>query len=518
MIGIYLLVLTVIGAYLFFSDQIYLLAQQFNFVSTQQFESKEILRIGAVFPSTSFNPLKFDPINRSYLSDVYQGLVRANRNLTIEPAIALSWGLIDPLKWEFTLRSGVKFHNGQVLTAEDVVYSLEQARFGNESQLKNLLNTITTVEFSGTDKVIITTKQPDPLLLNKLSVVYIFPKDYQTFERPLGTGPYLYLSYENSKLSLVRFDQYWGNLPVYKNVTVQAITDREKRISALEKGEVDLLLNVPPAFGCSYVQEMRQKYECASPENENIIVKSVPSLEVGFLMFGTNDPLLKDKAIRLAIMKALDQKVLVDMAFGFARPVNQFISSGVFGFNPQIRLMPFDLPKAKEEFDIALGSSFERQKVIFYFPASLSTVGEYVKNQLNELGIDVLLEGLSDADLLAKVQKGDAGFYYLGWRSELGDAGDFLSNVLHSRNKEKNYGSYNGIYYSNEQVDKLIEESQSNLDVQKRLSQLQQIMKITIEDDIIGMPLFESDTVFAFHKSIQFTPRLDGYVYPSEIK
>lgn len=517
---LYLLVLAGIGTNLFFGDQLSFLANSLHIFGTQeQVVSRDKLTVVYAFPVQNLNPTLFDSITRSYLVDIYEGLVQTDRNLKIESGLAVSWGLIDPLTWEFRLRPDVQFHNGKSLTPDDVVSSLEYARSDNASQLRDLLNTIDKIEVKGTDRILIHTKVPDPLLLNKLSVTYVFPKNYENFDAPVGTGPYQFDVKDQNTMTLKRFDKYWGKKPAYKQVVLKAITDRDARVEALKKDEVQLLANVPPASGCALKGDDTQKlYKCTPIDDSHVQITSVPSLEVSFLVFNFNNTLFKDKTIRQAFVQAFDPQYFVDSVYGFARPDAQFVSSGVFGFNSGIKSPGYDLEKAKAAMNAALAETFERQNVTFDYPVELDTVGQYVKTQLTALGLDVTLNPLSDTDLQNKITSGQSDFYFLGWRSELGDASDFLQGVAHTQDAVKGYGHFNGAHYSSADVDKLIEDSQQNLDVGKRLLQLQQAMKILVEDDVLGVPLFESDLIFAYSKNIQFEPRLDGYIHVSEIK
>jgi len=101
--------------------------------------------------------------------------------------------------------------------------------------------------------------------------------------------------------------------------------------------------------------------------------------------------------------------------------------------------------------------------------------------------------------------------YFLGWRSEMGDASGFYENVVHSA------GKFNGGDFSSKKVDQLIDLSLTNLDPEKRLQQFHEIMKIITDEEIIGIPLFEADVIYGIRVGVHFHPRLDGYILASEI-
>jgi len=497
-----------LGVYLFIGDGILFNFAQKNNLDVKIRTDDEVLNIGYAFSPDSLEPTHFDQVTRNYLVQIYEGLVRTDGNLNIKPGLAVSWGLLDPLTWEFRLRPGVKFHNGKVLEIKDVIYSLNRAADYEDSQLKNLLNTIESVEFDGFDKIIIHTRVADPLLLNKLAVTLIFPDGYEDFGVPVGTGPYEFITYENGEMQLERNEEYFGPLPAFKKVNLKGILDKNERLAAFENGEIQLLANVPPAAACA---------ECEQIQSENVVIKSIPSLEVSFLMFNLQNPLFAQHYVREALTHAFDVGVFQNIAFGFAKPSSQFVSSGVFGFDPNIEEKKLDMDSAKKMIADVIGKSFDRIVVVFDYPEGLDTIGQYVQSQLADLEIDVQLNPLSSAALQQKILSGESDFYFLGWRSELGDASDLLLSIAHSRDIFRGYGLYNGSNYMNKKVDQLIEASEENLDLEERLAQIQESMKIITDEDIIGVPLFESEIIFAYSKDLGFEPRVDGYVVASEI-
>jgi len=503
--GLYVLALILLGAQLFLGDQIMFFANSFT-GTTPAHGSAETLTIGYAQAPQSLNPTLFDSVTRSRLVNVYEGLVRTDKNLKIEPAVAISWGLIDPTTWEFKLRPHVKFHNGLEVHVDDVVASIEQARNGDGSQLTNLLNSITDVKAVDDSTLRITTKTPDPLLLNKLALTFIFPKDYSTFDQPIGTGPYQFVSMDNSnQLTLKRFDGYWGNEPYYAQVVVKTIADRDDRIDALKKNSIDFLADVPPSSAQGLA-------------SDSIGLKTIPSLQVNFLMMNVNQGLFAQKPLREATSYALDRQQFVDIAGGYAHAVDQFVSSGVFGFDPTIKGYDFNMDKAKGDADPIVSQSFDQLNVTLDYAEGNDVIAQYIQQQLKQLGIDVILNPLSGDAFQQKLQSGSSEMYFLGWRSELGDANDFLQSVVHSRDESGLSGEFNGTNYSNKDVDNLIDQSQKDLNVKTRLKSMQDAMKTLVEDDIVGVPLFETQTLFAYKNTLQFEPRVDGYVYAAEIQ
>jgi len=514
--AIYVIALLLVGAKLFFPDQVSFLVNYVN-PPVEYHGSSDKIVVGYAYKPSSLDPTIFDPVTRSYLVDIYEGLVQTDRDLNIKPALAVSWGMLDSTTWEFRLRPGVKFHDGTDMTVNDVVASIERARTAKESQLVNLLSTIQSVQAVGVDRVRIKTKAPDPNLLTKMAVTYVYPASMTIFDKPLGTGPYVFGGDSDAGFQLDAFPGYWGAQPYFKQALLKFIPGRTDRIDALQNGDIQLLANVPPNYACSKTEKYKTADGCYEIKNDAIQIKAIPSLEVSFLVFNQKNKFFSRRDVRQAVSRIIDQQVFVDLAFGFARPVGQFVSNGVFGFNPDISKPECQPDVAKQQFAAACSDIFEALDITFDYPDSLETIGQYVQSTLKDLGFNVSLGPLSSEDLQKKITDGTSDLYFMGWRSELGGALDFLQSVAHTKDVTRGYGLYNGANYSNKQVDVLIESAEHNLDEKSRLKQMQDAMKILVDDDIYGVPLYESMTIFGFYDNLDFNPRVDGYIRVSEI-
>jgi peptide/nickel transport system substrate-binding protein len=241
----------------------------------------------------------------------------------------------------------------------------------------------------------------------------------------------------------------------------------------------------------------------------------MPSLEVGFVVFNLQNKNFAQKALREAVARAVNKKAFLDLAYGYAKEINQFVPSGVFGYNPEIETLQYE-PDVSTELIDKMVSGFEKLQLDFYFPQNLRLLGQYFSEQLAPVGINLRLFPLTDQQLQEKLAEGTLGFYYLGWRHDTGDALPFLKAVLHSRKRE-GYGLYNGSAYQNDEVDRLIEKSETNFNESERLSDLQTVMRMAVQEDLIGVPLFESMSIFAFRPGLEYQPRVDSLVLPSDI-
>lgn len=521
-LAVYLLILLALFWYLFFASSGTPMDGHVGKSSVDRGKTSDAqFAVGYAYWASDLDPVLFDFVTRSYLVDVYEGLVKTDKNLKIVPGIAISWGMIDDYDWKFVLRPGIKFHNGKAVNSGDVVYSINRAMTEEKSGLKNFLSTIASVRALDEKTIEIKTKSPDPLLLNKLSVTFIYPDKYEDFNKPIGTGPYKFYALSNENLVLNRFDDYWGLKPYFREISLEAFEDKNERLKALENGTVQFLVAVPP-FSAVSSDSKYYSYSDAQPiKSDNIAFSKIPSLEVVFLIFNNKNDLFKNREVREAVKSSLNYDAFVDLAFGFAKKTGQFISNGIFGYNPSIKFVDSDINninKAKEKMKIFSASDvFDKQSITFDYPVSMESTAQVIKQSLMDIGIDVKLNSIGVSDFEKKIMEGKSDLYILGWRSELGDAGDFLDNIVHTRDDKLNLGVYNGGNYSNKKVDELLDKSRVNFDERKRLVDLQEAVRIVTEEDIIGVPLFESDSIFAYDKSINFDPRIDGYLHIAEL-
>ena len=234
------------------------------------------------------------------------------------------------------------------------------------------------------------------------------------------------------------------------------------------------------------------------------------------MFFNFNSEFFKDREFRKAVSYLFDYNAFKDLAFSFALSANQFVSSGVLGYNTAISYKGYDVQKARSIIDELFKDRFTRVSLTFDYPANLESIGAYIKNQFKLIGVDVVLNPLNPVELDEKIKSGKSDFYYFGWKSELGDSIDFLKEVVHSRDKN-GFGVYNGMNYSNSKVDELIEKSDFMMDLEVRGKLMQDVMKIIVDDDVIGVPLFESKAIYAFNKSVKLDPRIDGYIFATDV-
>ena len=445
----------------------------------------DTLKIVMNTEGTDISPYSLNLNNATRIRNLYEGLVAFDRNLRVIPALAVSWGNLDEKTWEFRLRQGVKFHDGTDMTAQDVVDSFDKAKKATGTQIANYISTIKDISVGSENRIIITTFSPDPLLLSKLTKIYI------NKGTNVGTGPYKLNEWiRGERFSLSVFPDYWGSIPTFQKVDYLVIRNRTEREQLFADGDIDILVGIT-------------EEQAMDLPKEQVITNY--GLEVNFLMFQLNNPLFEDRSVREAVQSLIDPKQIEGIGNHFVKSTNQFIAEGVFGYNQNIPA--FDYDPANEARNI-FGNRLER--LTFGYLSSYQTLSQYLTDKLRKAGFSVRANPIGPNALLEKLRKNESQLFLIGWRSEDGDAGGFFDAFIHSD------GAMNQGRYKNEEMDELIEKSRTEMDPKKRLALLQEI-NAKVSEELIGIPLFETSRLYAIKTGIKWQPRLDGLVLSAEV-
>jgi peptide/nickel transport system substrate-binding protein len=457
------------------------------------------------------DPLTLDPHRRnelltlSVLHNLYEALTAFDAGTKIGPALAESWENPNELTWIFHLRSHVHFHDGREFTADDVVASITRARNSPNSNVSNYLVAIDKVTALDAGTVMMTTTRPYPILLNKLAFVFIVPSDAPPeIRQPIGTGPYRLVSYEVGKrLTLQAFDGYWGGVPEESKVEFLPIKATPARVQALLSGELDVAQEPAPAD----LQRIRAAPGCRVIDQD--------SLGVVFLLLRRDRPPFTDARVRRAIHLALDRRALVHNAqHDEGVPVGQMVGRNVFGFDPSLVAPAADVAKARQllaEAGFASGLDLD-----LYTRAGRHSDAAELQRQLLAAGIRLHVIEQPWASLFPHLLAGDVNFYLGGWFCLSGDASDFFDSMVHSRGSSPGYGASNFNHYDNPQLDALIEQSGSTLDLPTRRTQLEGCMR-ALMDDLTFIPLYSPLVFYGARTDLDWQLRRDGLILANTI-
>jgi peptide/nickel transport system substrate-binding protein len=308
---------------------------------------RDFSNVGSQFYFKAFDPLIGKDANRS--ESVWQ------------PGIATSWKQVSPTQIELKIRQGVTFHNGDPMTAEDVVFSFD--RIINSTfppytvRKRDTLPNMAKVEAVDAETIRITATKPEPLFETLLNVQqgmivpkkYIMaltgdpnvaePADFEAFAlKPVGTGPYKISEFvPNQRLVYERFDGFWGEKAPFQKVTVQRIPELSGRLTALKNAEVDLVTNIPPD----------QLEPIASDPKLKVEGMQTPLFHV--VIFNTQNPKMANPKLRQALSYAIDRKTLNEaLWFGKAKvPTSHTFQQFGQLYMPELSTFDYDPVKAK---------------------------------------------------------------------------------------------------------------------------------------------------------------------------
>ena len=488
------------------------------------------LKVGLASGAYSMDPQFFnETATNSILSNIFDTLVRFDKDIKVLPGLSESWSNPEPKVWIMKLRKGVKFHNGNTFNADDVVFSFNRIKNWKKSGFKGKVSMIDKVEKVDDYTVKFITKKAFPVFLRKLTYLAILDKE--TVENksddwvglhPIGTGPYkLELWRKGDQIKLKANQDYWAGKPKFDEVIFRVLSNNATRTAAILSGEVDLINRVP------VVDVNRIK----SNSKLNTFVK--PGLRLIYLQmdqFRDKSPYVQtadgknpfmDVRVRRAIYYGIDEDAIIQYIMkGFAVPAAQFHPSVVVGYDPSIKRVKYDPAKAKEllaeagypnGFSVTLDAPNNRY-------INDAQIAQAIAASLAKIGIKVKVSAVPKSSFFPKTAKQLTSFFLIGWASSDGDGSSMLDGVVHSKDDARGYGRYNNGKYSNPRVDKLIEESDANMDPKSRVKQMQEAQRIAILEDQSIIPLHYQVDIYASSKKIDFEPRTDSRIWAFDIK
>lgn len=414
----------------------------------------------------------------NYAHQVFDMLYLRDNDGTLRPRLAVSYRMINDLTWEFKLRTGVKFHNGAVMTAKDVKFSLD--RFIDPKatpMIAHFFSTFGEVKVVDNFTIQIITKAPDPLVLKRLShQLFIFPADLFKekgaegfFQHPVGTGPFKFVNWvRNDRMVLEANEDYWDGAPKVKRLIFRPVPETATRLAELQTGNADIVTNIPPFL----VPQVK--------ESADATVQSVPSGRVIFLYINclAEGPLKNNKKIRQALNYAVDRKAIIDNILkGSGVPMAVNLTPYCFGYDPSLKPYPYDPGKAKRL--LAEAGYASGLKLVLNTPSGRylmdKEVAEAIAGMFNAVGIQTDLrvrEFGTYVQILREKKLQDTGL--IGWTSVFHDAEGTFSTYFFP---ESTFS-----YYSTPKLVEKIIKARTTLDGKKRLELYKEIQQEILDE------------------------------------
>jgi peptide/nickel transport system substrate-binding protein len=476
---------------------------------------------GKVVIAQGVDPTTLDTMNQSETPasnlaiNIWDTLVERDGNLKIVPALAAELPKnVAPAVWEVKLRKGVKFTNGEDFNAESVKFSLERVAHG-KLRGSSFFAPIDRVEIVDPYTVRIHTKKPWPTLIPAMTFnqASMYPpkayagKDSAAISKePIGTGPYKFVRWsKDEEIVLEANANYWRGAPKIKTVVFRPIPDDAVRVAALQNGEIDVAVNIPPHLAAII------------DRHPKIFLTTAPSIRTIQLMFYTHqfdkDHKLvgvyqgpsADKRLRQAITYAVNvDEIIKGVLDGKAVPVATMLTTMHFGFDPTLKPVKQDLGKAKKLMaEAGFPNGFE---MTLHGPQGRyvrdKEVLEAVGGQLTKAGIKTTVRTYEFVNYLNNmVYVHKAGpVWLIGWGTPTIDAETIYVPLFRSGNVLANY--------HNEDFNRMVDEAQTIMDEKKRADQYHRINKLWIED-AAAAPLYQQIDLYGANKRIGWKARSD---------
>ncbi|MCZ7676033.1 MAG: ABC transporter substrate-binding protein [Roseovarius sp.] len=450
---------------------------------------------------------------------VFDPLLRWNKELGFDPRLAESWERVDDTTVIFKLRQGVKFHTGNDMTAEDVVWTIE--RLKSSPDFKGLFAGWTSARAVDDYTIEIKTEGPSPLILH--TATYVFPMDKDFYEEggaeitkhgdsfasqhASGTGPFTIESREQGvKMVFKRNPDYWdtaspGNV---QTAVLTPIKEAPTRVAAILSGDVDFIAPVPPT-----------DLERIDADPNVDLVTMTGTRIITLQMNQTRNEALANMKVRQAIVYAINNEGIVEKIMkGFGTVAAQNSPAGYVGHNPDLKPR-FDLARAKalmEEAGYPDGFNATMMCPNNRYVNDYK-ICEAAAAMLAKIGIKIDLTTMPKAQYWPKYDERAADIMMIGWHADTEDSANFFEFLNMTPDTDTGRGQYNSGNYSNEMVDKLTLASLTETDPQKRAEMLQQVEKI-LYDEAAFVPLHWQDLAWAARRGVEIEPVLNVMNFP----
>lgn len=500
--------------------------------------STQTLRYGNQGDLKSLDPYTLNETTTlAHLGHIYEGLIARDKHLNIVPALAESWETPEPIRWRFHLRRGVKFHNGNDFTADDVVFSANRVRAkGSNMQTRMPMDAkVIKIDDYTVDFVL---SSPDPILIAQWPTWYIMDKEWaeaNNSSEPTpasatspsyaslhtnGTGPFVIASHQPGVRTVFRPNPFWWRKPVEHNlkaIVFTPIAADATRVAALLSGGVDVIEPVP-------LQDIER---INSSTNASVITE--PELRTIFLgMDQTREELLfsnvkgknpfKDVRVREAMFRAIDvNSIKTRVMRNTSRPSTLMIAPELFKLSGDFIRPSFDPELAKkllgeagypDGFEVGMDCPNDRY-------VNDAAICQSVVGMLARVGVKVTLMVQPKQHFFAKVLKPGGfktSFYLFGWVPTTFDANSVLYDLLGCRDHpSSSRGEANLGGYCNKKVDELANSIRIEIDEDKRNQLIKNAFQMVL-DDFGYIPLHQQPLAWGVLKNIKLAHRADNQV------
>lgn len=490
--------------------------------------SAETLTMGIKLGPSSMDPhFRYAGETDNTLEHLYWRLIRENPTKGMEPGLAASWRLVDPLTWEFSLRPEATFSDGSPVTADDVAFSLARVPRieGSPGSYVIFTRAVAGVDVVDPRTVRIRTREPYPFVPVDMARIFIVPKslgegirtaDFNAARAPVFSGPWKLESWRPGEvMELVPNPHWWGERSPWTRVSIRTISNDTARTAALLSGAVQAIdevsltdlgrLRTDARVSVTQIAGSRVMYVAMDMDRD-----ASPHLRDRSGAPMTTNP-LKDVRVRRALSHAINRDLLVERVLeGAATPAANLLPDGAPGLSPNLRPVAFDPERARtllaeagyrEGFRVTLHATNDR------YPND-DKVAQAIAQMWARIGIQTEVALLPNAAFFPAASRQE--FSVMAAQYGTSDISTMYRALVHTYDRAAGLGSANRTRHSSPDADALVRQALTEMDDEKRNALFARASEIALDRDMAIILGYYPSYIFAATGGLTVTPYNDG--------
>lgn len=457
--------------------------------------------------TASLNPLiQTGLVEASVQMNIFDGLAALDADGAPRPALAQSWEALDDRTWEFRLRPGVSFHNGEPLDSAAVRFTVETMLDpASNSPVRAQLSAIDHVETPDPLIARIVTRQPFAPLLAELTALAMLPPQHTAAvgmdglsQQPIGTGPFRFVQWvHDERIALGANPDHWRGAPALDHVEFRPIPEGSTRLASLRTGEVDLATNI-------------SSDQAASVTDGGFQLLERPGIQTLYVRLNALRPPLDDVRVRRALACAVDVDAIIAQLYGgHAHRVSAPFPPDVFGYDASAAPVPYDPDQARAL--LAEAGHADGIEITFETPQGRypgdTQVPLAIAGYLSAVGVKANVRTLEWATYLQKVSAGKGeDMFLLAGTNRTFDPHFTMARLYASTS------SFGHDYYGNPAIDPLIDAAATTLDRGQREELYHQVLDI-LRADVPAIWLAQLDDLYGARAGLAWQPRADSLLW-----